>query len=839
MTFRTSITLALILSAFLGGCGGSDGVTDQVAPEGDSGGAGGDAGSIDADGAAPESAPDVLPDTPDAQPEADSAAPDGDSAGDTIVPDTGPDTEPQIEAGPDTEPQAETGPDAQDEPAQEAGSPEADAPFEVGECAPGTTECKGASLLRTCDGTAHWTEAPCQYVCMAGACTGMCTPGSKGCVGNTPRSCDGTGTWTLGAACAGATPVCVVGDCVQCSPGDTTCQGKDAMMCGNDDLWHLASSCPFNCGMVGGVASCTGSCNAGDKRCLGLKVQTCDSGGQWQDTQTCTYVCQNSACAGVCSPGSLKCNGLTAQSCDGTGSWQDGQACQYVCSQGACTGSCAPGSKQCSGLTVQTCDSNGVWQNGQVCPFTCTQGACTGACTPGTKQCGTGEVDICWGDGTWHIDQTCQGAPHASGVCQNLACGISCDSGYKDCDTNAVDGCEVHTDVDASNCGSCSNVCQSAAHATPTCAGGACGIACVLGWGDCNSNTGDGCEQSLGSQQNCGACGHNCNGELCGQYAAYTCAYDVTVLATLASAEQAGQLVQDTSNLYYVESAQFPNTATSPVYVRKVAKTGGVPTTLATYPTGASSPRALTLGDDGYLYWNLSNNPEYIYRVSVGGGAVGTVCTNGTGLVVDRLIVSQGWVYWLPRSASYHQYTAPVPGASSVRKVATTGGTPANLASLDYECSSIGLSAGGSLAVLCYGLWNPAPGQGYDNGMFYWVSPSGTVSTPTGNIFQPSGISMVLDSNIFYTTASGDWCKGCYGSDVQLWVGVRLNAVDQTDYYNAAGPIIQKYHRLNPPTWDAYVVEHQGNIGSMLVDTTYAYWIGINASVYSIRRAPK
>ena len=85
----------------------------------------------------------------------------------------------------------------------------------------------------------------------------------------------------------------------------------------------------------------------------------------------------------------------------------------------------------------------------------------------------------------------------------------SCPAGRGDCNGVAEDGCETLLDtLDA--CGGCGVTCELP-HAAPTCAAGRCAItACTTGWADCNGIVDDGCETSLRSTDHCGACGTAC-----------------------------------------------------------------------------------------------------------------------------------------------------------------------------------------------------------------------------------------------------------------------------------------------------------------------------------------
>ncbi|MDB4929422.1 MAG: uncharacterized protein JWM10_1906 [Myxococcaceae bacterium] len=86
----------------------------------------------------------------------------------------------------------------------------------------------------------------------------------------------------------------------------------------------------------------------------------------------------------------------------------------------------------------------------------------------------------------------------------------ACATGYADCDGNAANGCETNTSSSSSHCGACGRSCPAFVRATPVCVTGACDFRCLPGYDDCNGNAGDGCEISLGSTANCGACGVAC-----------------------------------------------------------------------------------------------------------------------------------------------------------------------------------------------------------------------------------------------------------------------------------------------------------------------------------------
>jgi hypothetical protein len=61
------------------------------------------------------------------------------------------------------------------------------------------------------------------------------------------------------------------------------------------------------------------------------------------------------------------------------------------------------------------------------------------------------------------------------------------------------------------------NPCLSGPNSTPGCTdGGNCRLICNFGWGDCNHDPRDGCEQDLLSDHNnCGACNNRCASGIC------------------------------------------------------------------------------------------------------------------------------------------------------------------------------------------------------------------------------------------------------------------------------------------------------------------------------------
>lgn len=85
---------------------------------------------------------------------------------------------------------------------------------------------------------------------------------------------------------------------------------------------------------------------------------------------------------------------------------------------------------------------------------------------------------------------------------------VSCAAGMVLCAGRCVD---PQSSVD--HCGACNMPCRSAANAIASCVAGVCTSRCSIGFGDCDRDPSNGCEASLSTAANCGACGRMCSGE--------------------------------------------------------------------------------------------------------------------------------------------------------------------------------------------------------------------------------------------------------------------------------------------------------------------------------------
>jgi hypothetical protein len=95
--------------------------------------------------------------------------------------------------------------------------------------------------------------------------------------------------------------------------------------------------------------------------------------------------------------------------------------------------------------------------------------------------------------------------PNESLSPQNLVCAI----GYADCDGTLDGSCEQATSAAVEACGACGVRCDNE-HGVAGCALGLCVATCAPGFGDCDRNSNNGCEQPLDTVAHCGDCGVGC-----------------------------------------------------------------------------------------------------------------------------------------------------------------------------------------------------------------------------------------------------------------------------------------------------------------------------------------
>ena len=203
-----------------------------------------------------------------------------------------------------------------------------------------------------------------------------------------------------------------------------------------------------------------------------------------------------------------------------------------VCSEGACLiARCREGYRDCdqradNGCEVVPWDPAHCGGCGRACALPhaqalCMDGACRVAeCLPGYGDC-DGDQTSCETrvDSDAHCGacgQSCAEQPHTRARCEDGRCQLqACAAGYADCDEDHA-SCETDLRRDSEHCGSCQGACRfgvEAPHASALCEAGACKLRCAAGYGDCNGARDDGCEVSLTTDGDCGACGRTCSAD--------------------------------------------------------------------------------------------------------------------------------------------------------------------------------------------------------------------------------------------------------------------------------------------------------------------------------------
>jgi hypothetical protein len=122
------------------------------------------------------------------------------------------------------------------------------------------------------------------------------------------------------------------------------------------------------------------------------------------------------------------------------------------------------------------------------------------ASTPGGDDAGALDASAC--------PTACENT-HGTASCESGSCLLGCELGYADCDSDPGNGCEVRTAGELMSCGGCGVSCENA-HGASVCSSGLCAPSCDPGFGDCDADAANGCEADLASAQNCGTCGASC-----------------------------------------------------------------------------------------------------------------------------------------------------------------------------------------------------------------------------------------------------------------------------------------------------------------------------------------
>lgn len=381
------------------------------------------------------------------------------------------------------------------------------------------------------------TSATSEHCGGCGLATAMnedCCAGARTPV-DVPTSC-GTCGYDCGAhtACAlqstdpaGGVYAC---ECASETTGEwADCDGSLSGASGGNGCETDLSTDEANCGACGdrcgAQQTCVGgvcTCDAPFLDCDGMRATGCEVNGSndVDHCSTCGNRCMASGGSSVCNAGRCELAGCDPGLAD----------CNTVAADGCETslrmlGDCGRCGESCASVTnaVETCGAM------MTCDYT--------SCDPGFLDCAGGRANGCETNGRMlpncgSCGNACAAVANATEICSGAgACDYSsCDTNFGDCDGTRGNGCEVNLRTSTVACGSCATNCNTTVvnASGRSCAAALCNYtACNPGFGDCDGNRANGCERSLATTTNCGACGNACGGgETCN--AAGDCACGAT-----------------------------------------------------------------------------------------------------------------------------------------------------------------------------------------------------------------------------------------------------------------------------------------------------------------------
>lgn len=395
-----------------------------------------------------------------------------------------------------------------------------------------------------------------------------CDKGYADCDRNAANGCeadlsrlDNCGTCGNGCVRAGSINECREGRCIEsgCRPGYATCEGTVCRWLGTDP--RNCGACGQTCGATSMCAGgkCTAQvCTSGRADCDGEQSNGCEvslvsaencglCGQRCPNRPHASAACQDGLCGiGACDAGWKDCDGDPSNGCEiDVRTNNDCGDCEKACIASNATTQCSSdGECQITRCSDGRGNCNSTWTDGCEADFSlpahcgscnnpctglmdtvsssCATGVCNLVCGPGHADCNGRAADGCEADLTSDLScgacgnnctmlMNASSAKCVNGTCRELSCAVN----TQDCNGNPADGCEASLQT-ALNCGACNRPCAPP-HASGDCASGTCKLgACEAGFADCNGNPADGCEQSLNDRQHCGACNAACaNGVDC------------------------------------------------------------------------------------------------------------------------------------------------------------------------------------------------------------------------------------------------------------------------------------------------------------------------------------
>ncbi|WP_441291473.1 hypothetical protein ACSRUE_14330 [Sorangium sp. KYC3313] len=266
-----------------------------------------------------------------------------------------------------------------------------------------------------------------------------------------------------------------------------------------------------------------------ERRCERFLEQDAKASGRCEDVslagESCGYL-GASCCPSLPEGPAARCASVAgagnAEECLGyLGQVGDANRCPTVgdrepLTSAACDELLASCCSSLDGLLAHRCDFTALTGSGALCDAFLSGLAGTGLCGGGGEGgagagCGDTDADV---ENCGACGNVC-GTQNATPSCAAGACSLACAIGFGDCDGDASNGCEADLAQDADHCGGCGNACVEK-HGTASCIAGRCALSCVEGFRDCDEDPLTGCEANVRSNPfHCGGCGNDCLGGVC------------------------------------------------------------------------------------------------------------------------------------------------------------------------------------------------------------------------------------------------------------------------------------------------------------------------------------